>query len=96
MMELGGNIKLSGFNNLDHATLIVVKKMIGNYARKITETIGPLQELKLSLENSDASGWDLKASLILNSSNFSSQNKGSNLFYTMNNVLNSIIQEAKK
>ena len=37
MMKLGGNIVLDGCDNLEPATLIVLKKMVGNYARKISE-----------------------------------------------------------
>ena len=31
MIELGGNITLAGFKELDHAELIVVKKITGSY-----------------------------------------------------------------
>lgn len=39
MMELGGNIKLEGFETLEPAKLIVVKKVVGNYAKTISEKI---------------------------------------------------------
>lgn len=36
-VRLGGNIELFGVENLDHATMIVLKKIIGTYARKFSE-----------------------------------------------------------
>jgi ribosome-associated translation inhibitor RaiA len=37
MMELGGNIELVGFNDLDSSELVILKKVIGNYARKFSD-----------------------------------------------------------
>ena len=37
MMQLGGNIQLIGFREIDPARLIVVKKMVGNYVKKISD-----------------------------------------------------------
>jgi ribosome-associated translation inhibitor RaiA len=34
-LELGGNIRLTGFDDCDPATMIVVKKMVGNFVRHI-------------------------------------------------------------
>jgi hypothetical protein len=34
-MELGGNIQLTGFRDLDSATMVVVKKMVGNFVRHV-------------------------------------------------------------
>jgi len=36
-VRLGGNIELFGVENLDHATMSVLKKIIGMYARKFSE-----------------------------------------------------------
>lgn len=38
-MELGGNIKLDGFETLEPAKLIVVKKIVGNYAKVVSEKL---------------------------------------------------------
>ena len=37
-MKLGGNIELKGFNEVEPAQLVVVKKMVGSYVRKITDS----------------------------------------------------------
>ena len=36
-LKLGGNIELKGFNEVEPAQLVVVKKMVGSYVRKITD-----------------------------------------------------------
>jgi len=51
MIELGGNIKLKGFSEIDNASLIVIKKIVGNYAKKLAETTDDFQNLILSLES---------------------------------------------
>jgi ribosome-associated translation inhibitor RaiA len=34
-IELGDNIQLTGFRDLDSATMVVVKKMVGNFVKHI-------------------------------------------------------------
>ena len=36
-VQLGGNIELSGFRDIDGASMVVLKKIIGNYARRLSE-----------------------------------------------------------
>ena len=49
MIELGGNIKLDGFSNLDPAMLIVVKKMVATAQENGCE----FQEFSLVLTQDD-------------------------------------------
>ena len=35
-LELGGNIQLTGFRELDPATLVIVKKIVGNFVKNIS------------------------------------------------------------
>jgi len=46
IVELGGNISLEGFSDLERAKLIVVKKIVGNYAKAIE---GNYEKLRVSL-----------------------------------------------
>ena len=36
-MQLGGNIELNGFNELERSKLVVVKKIVGNYAKEFSD-----------------------------------------------------------
>jgi len=49
--RLGGNITLSGFS-LEPIEMIVVRKIVGNYAKKISEKID-YQELKITLKQAE-------------------------------------------
>ncbi len=37
MLQLGGNIQLVGFKDFDYGEMVVIKKLVGNYARKLSE-----------------------------------------------------------
>jgi len=39
-LRLGGNIELFGVENIDHSSMIILKKIIGNYARKFSDKGG--------------------------------------------------------
>ena len=40
MIQLGGNIALEGFEQLDPGVLVVVKKVVGSYAKKFGDFKG--------------------------------------------------------
>jgi hypothetical protein len=50
MIELGGNIVLSGFRDLEAPELVVVKKIVGTYARKFSDHHGEEAKLHLTLK----------------------------------------------
>ena len=49
-VELGGNIRLSWLKHLDRSEVIVVKKIVGNYARRFSEICGKLEELSVHMK----------------------------------------------
>ncbi len=97
-IELGGNIKLVGFKEVDPATLVVVKKMIGTYARKISDQAIKYQELSLHIKSMgpDRKNFELNAKLISDSGVLTSEATDFNLFFAMDKVLNGIFSQAKK
>lgn len=88
MVELGGNIILEGFDSLDSGSLIIVKKIVGNYTKKIASNNMNYKRLKISLENLDS--YELKAELVLGDNTHNSESKDNNLFMALNNVLNNL------
>ena len=48
-LELGGNIQLTGFSDLDPATLVIVKKIVGNFV-KHTSVVPGFQGLHMTLK----------------------------------------------
>lgn len=68
MMELGGNITLSGFNDLDRDTIVIVKKLIGSYIRKVGEKNPDFQSFSVNLktthERENSEVYEIKAQLV--------------------------------
>ncbi|MEK6936692.1 MAG: hypothetical protein AABW58_01320 [Nanoarchaeota archaeon] len=93
MIELGGNIKLIGFNELDAASLIVVKKITGNYARKISEkTNSSVNELSLELKSSDAQKG-INSNLKIKDKEINAEVSDVNLFYALDKALSKLLKE---
>ncbi len=93
MIELGGNIKLIGFDDLDAASLIVVKKITGNYARKISEKAGSdVDELSLELKNSDAQKG-INSNLRIKDKTLNSEVIDINLFFALDKSLSKLLKE---
>ncbi len=95
-MELGGNIKLDGFNDVDASTLIIIKKIVGNYAKRIQEETSPFQELLLHLiSQEDPKQINIQARLI-GEKNCDTKVSDCNLFFAIDKALSQIMSEAKK
>ncbi len=82
MIELGGNIKLDGFESVEPALLVVIKKIVGNFTKQYSEKTD-VKELLIVLEDKE------KVSGRLNGEISESAN-GDNLFYSLNVVLTGI------
>jgi hypothetical protein len=50
MIELGGNITLVGFKDIDSSEMIVLKKIIGNYTKKFNEKCKNFESITVSLK----------------------------------------------
>lgn len=84
MIELGGNIKLDGFENLEPALLIVIKKVVGNFARQYSEKTA-VKELLVALEDKEQN--KITITLKGEKKDISESGKGDNLFYSLNTLL---------
>lgn len=92
-IELGGNITLTGFRNLDKAQLVVVKKIVGNYAKKMSETAKKFENLSVTLKkiHGDGDKYELHAKLMDNGKAFTSEVTDFNLFFALDKVLKKIL-----
>ena len=94
MIELGGNIKLIGFNELDAASLIVVKKITGNYAWKISEkTNSIVDELSLELKNTEDAQKGINSNLKIKDKEINAEVTDVNLFYALDKALSKLLKE---
>lgn len=93
MIELGGNIKLVGFNDIEPALLIVVKKITGNYVKKISDKISKdIEELILNLEE-ESGQKKVSGELKFNNKTENSESKDINLFFALDKVLGSLLEK---
>jgi len=91
MIELGGNIKLEGFHNIEPALLIVVKKITGNYVKKISDKLGKdIDELKLELVE-ETGQKKIKGEVKANNKTETTESQNINLFFALDKVLNTLL-----
>ncbi|MGM5485086.1 MAG: hypothetical protein ACQEP1_04405 [Nanobdellota archaeon] len=47
-IQLGGNIQLSGFSDMEGGDMIIVKKIVGNHVKRISELVNDFQDIKIN------------------------------------------------
>jgi hypothetical protein len=91
---LGGNIELSGFRELDGGSMIVLKKIIGNYARRFSDSYG---SEKMSLRITQGAGvFALTGTVLCKGNNITVDHSDKNVFFLVDAVLKRIEQELSK
>ncbi len=94
MIELGGNIKLVGFRDVEPAKLIVVKKVVGNYARKFAEQITSFEELLVDLkelkDGADNLTYAVIGQIIVDGKEITSEVIHGNLFFGLDQTLSKL------
>jgi hypothetical protein len=100
VLALGGNIELSGFSHLDRDTMIVLKKIVGNYAKKFSEECKGFQKLSLKMKPVHAidksEKYELHAMVLDGGKNFNSTYTDKNLFFAVDKVFKKIEAMADK
>ncbi|MBN1175866.1 hypothetical protein JXA48_04445 [Candidatus Woesearchaeota archaeon] len=99
MIELGGNITLVGFKELGYAEFVVVKKVVGNYARKISDR-HPFDGLKLSVKpihktEDEATKFELKVELSADGKHYHADIVEHNIFIGLDKILKKIVTQLK-
>lgn len=94
VLKLGGNIELSGFSDLDRSTMIVLKKIIGNYARRMGRKTDNFETLVLTMKKIHNNQFEIKAKLSDNGKQFNSNIVERNLFVAVDNALKKIMNES--
>ena len=94
MIELGGNITLNGFDDRDYAELIVTKKIVGRYARQISDSHPGLERLDVVLKTAPGN-YDLEASCLIKGVKNASTGADKNLFIALDAVLKTLVNEIK-
>lgn len=96
-MVLGGNIQLAGFRDIDGASMVILKKIIGNYARKMSDITKKFESLHVTMkpvhETEKSEKYEIHAKLLDNGKPTVSEVVERNLFVAVDNSLKKIINE---
>jgi ribosome-associated translation inhibitor RaiA len=90
-IELKGNISLAGFKDLEPAKMIVVKKITGNYVKKMQEKF-KFEKLHLHLKSVHESKFEIQAKAIINNETYNSEIVDFNLYFALDKALAKIIE----
>jgi hypothetical protein len=93
-VTLGGNIELTGFKELDGASMVVVKKLVGSYARKFSDGMHGFEKLNVTLNKNGK--YALSARLKAEGQEFVGESAGENLFFVLDQALKDLESKAAK
>ncbi len=91
-VELGGNIQLSGFKDVEGASMVIVKKLVGSYARKFSDNLKDFEKLSVELSGN----FNVKAVLKTAEQETVAEAKADNLFFALDAALKDIESKAIK
>jgi ribosome-associated translation inhibitor RaiA len=99
-VQLGGNIQLVGFHDIDKAELIVVKKMVGQYSRKFSDRVKGFESLRLILKaihkREKSEKYELTGKIFIHGKQLVATAVDQNLFFTIDNVLKKLEEETER
>lgn len=96
IQELGGNIELSGFNTIDPGSMIILKKIIGNYAKQFSDTCANFEKLSLSVkpihahETKAPTKFEMQGKIIDNGQIYAVEHVDHNIFFVTDKVCKKI------
>ena len=95
-IELGGHIRLTGFKEIDGASMIIIKKIIGSFVKKVSEKDTGFKNLTVTLKKihtspkSDTTGkYELHANLLAKKQS-NAEVTHQNLMFALDKVLKKI------
>ena len=89
-VTLGSNIELTGFKEIDGATMIVMKKMVGTYVKNISEKAKKFEKINITLESKENDNFQLKVTLVDEGNEIKAEESSNNLFYALDSVLKKV------
>ena len=95
--KLGGNIELSGFKDIDSSSMIVVKKIVDNHAKRIAELANKLSVVHITLKpvhvKEKSEKYEIHAKVVDDGKVYASDITERNLFVAIDEVLKKIVNE---
>ena len=85
---LGGNIQLTGFQEFRGDEMVIVKKIVGNYAKKFSEQC-QFERLEVDVR-AGADAFEVSGTVMNNGTPVSSVSTDGNFFFVLDKVLRDI------
>lgn len=99
-VTLGGNIELSGFREIDGGSMVVLKKIIGNYAKRFSEICSKFELLSVKMkkvhEKERSEKYEIHAMVMDNGQPYNAELTDMNLFFAVDKALKKIESEIAK
>ena len=92
-LELGGNINLVGFKDIEYGMMIVVKKIVGNFVKKIQDQNKDFEKIIVTLKPVHESKYEINTHLTINNKDYISDVTDFNLFVTLNQSLEKVFKQ---
>ena len=96
-IKLGGNIQLTGFRSIDSSSMDILKKIIGNHAKRISELTKKPETLHITLklihEREKSEKYEVHAKIVENGKVYASETTERNLLVAVDTVLKKIVNE---
>jgi hypothetical protein len=86
-LVLGGGIELAGFRELDRSQMVVVKKIVGSYARKFSDRSEKFEKLGLTMKKVGNSKFEIHGKITDNGKVNTSEVTELNIFVGLDKVL---------
>ena len=91
-MELGGNIELKGFLEVDINDLVIVKKLVGNYTKDLADNT-EFEQITVTLAT-HKSPYKLVAAAVVGGKTISSEQQDENLHFALDAALKDVLAQA--
>jgi hypothetical protein len=95
---LGGNIELVGFREIDGGSMVILKKMVGNHVRRMSDTVENFEKLTVTMKKvgSGNNKFEIQAKMLNNGRPYASEVTDFNLFFTLDKALRQIQSQVSK
>lgn len=94
-MELGGNIELKGFLEVDSADLIIIKKIVGNYTKDLADAHDDFESITVAL-TAQSAPFTVVSAAVMGGSPVSSEQTDNNLYFALDASLKQVLALAAK
>ena len=94
VMELGNSIELIDFKEVERDQFFIIKKIVGNFVKKVQEKNNGFEKLSLHLKKVHNNEYEILGKLIVNNNEYNSEVINYNLFYALNEILRKLEAES--